>query len=196
MSKVVVLTNDLQYGLIEAKQERWDCLIEAKEKLADFYNKMRSMNVPIIHLQQINDPDSPALKKLFGDNIPMLKGSPGTRIIEDFCDENDILVEKSKPSGFYNSSLDEVLEKLDVKSLIITGFQTQICVQTTAADAFFRGYKVIVPSDAVISTYEDDTKRALEWLEDYFAVILTTEDIINHLENNDDFENKMNFKNV
>lgn len=126
----------------------------------------------------------------------MLKGSPDTKIIAEFFDEKDILVEKSKPSGFYNSSLDKVLEELEVKTLIITGFQTQICVQTTAADAFFRGYKVVVPSDAVISTEEKDTDRALEWLNDYFALIMTSEEIYEHLLKNDDFAPKTTFKDI
>lgn len=42
--------------------------------------------------------------------------------------------------------------------------QTQICVQTTAADAFFRGYNIWVPADCVVSARAEDKNRALEWL--------------------------------
>ena len=196
MPNVVVLTNDLQYGLAQLKEERWKAISEATPKLSDFYNKMRSLKIPIIHLQHINDTNDPVAKKLYGDNFPVAKGSEGAKIIADFYREDDILVEKSKASGFYNSDLDRVLEEMSVKSLIITGFQTKVCVQTTAADAFFRGYKVIVPNDAVVATLESDTIRALEWLEDYFAQVLSSEEIYNYLLTHDDFNAKTSFKAV
>jgi nicotinamidase-related amidase len=56
--------------------------------------------------------------------------------------------------------------------------QTQICVQTTAADAFFRGYNVIVPPDAVVSAREEDKTRALDWLRSYCATIIDTDELL------------------
>lgn len=59
--------------------------------------------------------------------------------------------------------------------------QTQICVQTTGADAYFRGYKVLVPSDGVVSTRPEDTKRALEWMAGYYATVMTLDEIYQHV---------------
>jgi len=56
--------------------------------------------------------------------------------------------------------------------------QTQICVQTTAADAFFRGYNIWVPGDCVVSAFEADKKRALEWLDGYCAMVTDSVDIL------------------
>jgi nicotinamidase-related amidase len=89
-----------------------------------------------------------------------------------------VIVEKNKDSGFYETDLDERLKELGVDTVAITGMQTQICVQTTAADGFFRGYNVIVPSDAVVSAREEDQTRALEWLRSYCATILTTDELV------------------
>jgi len=70
------------------------------------------------------------------------------------------------------------LQKLGIDTVVITGMQTQICVQTTAADAFFRGYNVWVPSDCVVSAEEKDKTRALEWLDGYCATVSDSNQIL------------------
>src|SRR5262249_25955439 len=89
----------------------------------------------------------------------------------------DHIIEKNKDSGFYETDLDQKLKELDVETVIITGMQTQICVQTTAADAFFRGYQVIVPPDGVVSAQDEDKTRALDWLGSYCATIMDVADL-------------------
>ncbi|MBD3280335.1 isochorismatase family protein, partial [Candidatus Dojkabacteria bacterium] len=48
----------------------------------------------------------------------------------------------------------------------------------TAADAHFRGYKILIPDDAVVSSRPEDTKRSLEWLADYCAKVIPSDEII------------------
>lgn len=64
-------------------------------------------------------------------------------------DENDYFVLKPKHSGFYNTTLDLLLDYLQTETLIITGMATDVCVLFTAADAYMRDLRVIVPSDCV-----------------------------------------------
>lgn len=66
-------------------------------------------------------------------------------------DENDYFVLKPKHSGFYNTTLDLLLEHLEAKTLILTGMATEMCVLFTAADAYMRDFRVIVPRDCVAS---------------------------------------------
>jgi nicotinamidase-related amidase len=100
----------------------------------------------------------------------------------EFLADADIVVEKHKDSGFYETDLHDRLQALGVTTVIVTGMQTQICVQTTAADAFFRGYNVWVPSDCVVSAQEADRKRALEWLDGYCATVSDSEHILRTLD--------------
>ena len=137
---------------------------------------MRTLDVPVVHLQLINLEDDPHAERYDGW-LPVTKGSEGARIVEEFLVEGDVVVEKNKDSGFYETALHDRLQELDVDTVIITGMQTQICVQTTAADAFFRGYKVIVPPDAVVSARPEDQTRALEWLGSYCATIMPTDEL-------------------
>ncbi|MGQ0515015.1 isochorismatase family cysteine hydrolase, partial [Bacillus sp. D-CC] len=137
-------------------------------KMVSFLDTMRENDVSIIHLQLINLEDDPKAER-YGDFLPVTKGSKGAEILPEFLHEKDIIMEKNKDSGFFETNLDETLKKLGVDTIIITGMQTQICVQTTAADGFFRGYNVIVPEDAVVSAKAEDKERALKWLGSYCA---------------------------
>lgn len=171
MPETAVLTNDMQYDIANKNQNRTNAVAKGTPRFKSFLNKMRSLNVPVIHLQLICLPDDPNTE-WWGDYQTCRRGSKGAKILEDFYDESDIIVEKNKDSGFFETTLDDTLKELGVKTVIVTGMQTQICVQTTSADAFFRGYNVIVPPDAVLSSKPEDTKRALNWLGSYFATII------------------------
>src|SRR6185436_18330524 len=56
---------------------------------------------------------------------------------------------KPKHSGFYKTTLDLLLDYLQTKTVILTGMATDVCVLFTAADAYMRDLRVIVPSDCV-----------------------------------------------
>jgi nicotinamidase-related amidase len=177
VARCAILTNDLQYDLVNKNEERKSAVDAFTPKMTSFLAEMRTLAVPIVHLQLINKEDDERAERYDGW-LPVTKGSDGARVIEQFIDEKDLVVEKNKDSGFYETELDERLQELGVDTVAITGMQTQICVQTTAADAFFRGYNVIVPSDGVVSARPEDQARALEWLSSYCATIMTTDELV------------------
>jgi nicotinamidase-related amidase len=177
MTRCAVVTNDLQYDLVNKNDERQQAVAAFAPEMTAFLQAVRDLDVPVIHLQLINLPDDPKAER-YGDWLPVTKGSDGARIMEEFLAPGDIVMEKNKDSGFFDTDLDDTLRELGVDTLIITGMQTQICVQTTAADAFFRGYNVIVPPDGVVSARPEDQQRALDWLGSYCASIVAFDDLI------------------
>ena len=60
---------------------------------------------------------------------------------------DDVIVYKTRFSGFYKTDLDARLKKLGIKYLIITGCTTSICVESTVRDAMFRDYLSILLAD-------------------------------------------------
>jgi nicotinamidase-related amidase len=63
--------------------------------------------------------------------------------------------------------------------LILGGLHTHMCVRHTAADAFFRGYHIVVASDGVEAFTAQDHETGLKYLETvYGAKILTANQII------------------
>jgi nicotinamidase-related amidase len=191
MSKVAVLTNDLQYDLVNKNQERIDAVAEATPSFSAFLKDMRERGHHVVHLQLINRADDPVAERYEGGRLPAQKGTQGAEILPVFLDERDILVEKNKDSGFYETDLHEQLQALGVETVVVTGMQGQICVQTTAADAFFRGYNVWVPSDCVVSAREHDKVRALDWLDGYCATVAPSEEIVRLLDTDGDLPRKV-----
>lgn len=177
MSKIAVLTNDLQYELVEKNPERVAAVAAATPGFAGFLAAMRSRGHHVFHLQLVNRPDDPNAERYNG-YLPVQQGTRGAAVIEDFVAPEDVIVEKNKDSGFYETDLHERLQALGVDTVLITGMQTQICVQTTAADAFFRGYNIWVPSDCVVSARPEDRDRALEWLAGYCATVVTSDEVL------------------
>ncbi|MFG2873464.1 isochorismatase family cysteine hydrolase [Streptomyces sp. NPDC048337] len=182
MSKVAVLTNDLQYELVNKNPERLHAVTESIPVFTGFLAGIRDRGHHVVHLQIVNLPDDPNAERWADGYLPVEKGTAGAEIMSEFLDDSDIVLEKHKDSGFYETDLHERLQALGVDTVIITGMQTQICVQTTAADAFFRGYNVWVPSDCVVSAHEADRTRALEWLDGYCATVSDSATILQTLD--------------
>jgi ureidoacrylate peracid hydrolase len=61
----------------------------------------------------------------------------------------DLVVYKSRFSGFYRTDLDERLRAMRVKHLVVTGCTTSICVESTVRDAMFRDYQCVLLSDCM-----------------------------------------------
>ena len=63
--------------------------------------------------------------------------------------DGDIILDKQRYSSFYDTNLEVILRGLGVSLLVVTGVTTNICVESTVRDAFFRDFKVTVLEDCV-----------------------------------------------
>jgi nicotinamidase-related amidase len=64
-------------------------------------------------------------------------------------------------SGFHQTPLDALLRLAGARRVIVTGLMADNCVLFTAADAYMRDYKVVVPRDCVSAKTPDAMRRAL-----------------------------------
>ena len=78
---------------------------------------------------------------------------------------SDYFVLKPKHSGFYDTTLETLLESLKIQRVIVTGMAGNICVLFTANDAYMRGYGIIAPGDCIASTEVDDNAHALRQIQ-------------------------------
>lgn len=76
-------------------------------------------------------------------------------------EEDDYFVLKPKHSGFFSTTLDTLLDYLQVKILILTGLTGDICVLFTANDAYMRDFHLLIPADCVASADADENRHAL-----------------------------------
>ena len=72
---------------------------------------------------------------------------------------SDIVIYKTRFSGFYQTDLDATLKKFGIKYLIVTGVTTSICVESTVRDAMFRDYLCVMLRDCMSEPIGHDLPR-------------------------------------
>lgn len=97
--------------------------------------------------------------------------------------DDDIVLYKTRYSGFFRTGLDDVLRSRDVQRLIVLGATTSVCVESTVRDAMFRDYHCLVVSDATAEPIAAEAARSnheasLLTLELLFSHVATTADVV------------------
>jgi ureidoacrylate peracid hydrolase len=108
-----------------------------------------------------------------------LVGSWGAEVVPQLKRaDGEYRVPKRRYSGFFETDLDLRLRELDIAHVIITGVVTNICVRSTAHDAFFRGYDVIVPEDCVAATGEREQASTLFDIDTHYGSVSDLEQVL------------------
>lgn len=173
---VIDMLNDFVHGAL--KVDRAQRIIPNIRKLVEH---ARSRKIPVIYTNDSHIKGVDGEFRLWPEHA--VEGTWGAEVIEELKPtEADYVVKKRRYSAFYSTHLDLLLRELDVDTLILTGLVTDVCVQHTAADAFFRGYHIIVPEDCVDSLSEERHRAALEYMKNIYGCEITkTEDLIGRL---------------
>ena len=101
----------------------------------------------------------------------MIRDTWNTDILPELAPhEADLVVYKSRFSGFYRTDLDERLQAMRVQHLIVTGCTTSICVESTVRDAMFRDYQCVLLSDCMSEPIGGEFTRS-----NHEATLLTVE---------------------
>jgi ureidoacrylate peracid hydrolase len=150
------------------------------DPLARLIQAARRAGVPVIWASD----EHPEQDKEFEKRIPhCIEGTWGAQVVDALKpDESDYRVRKRRYSGFYETDLDLRLRELGIETVITTGIVTNICVRSTVHDAFFRGYKVIVPVECVAATSEREQQSSLYDIDTHFGVVAGLEEVRRVLE--------------
>jgi nicotinamidase-related amidase len=136
-------------------------------RLARLIDGARAAGVPVIYIQMTVLPgrasDSPAqirfnLRLHLGSEgvvEPLAytpDGSEGQQIIPELAPrDGDLVVKKYRSSAFWGTNLDMLLRANAIKTCVVSGCTTEGCVESTARDAMFGDYYVVIPEDCVAS---------------------------------------------
>ncbi|MDH5482431.1 MAG: cysteine hydrolase [Candidatus Bathyarchaeota archaeon] len=173
---IIDMLNDFVTG--DLKCERAERIISNLKKLVE---TARKRGVAVIYSNDAHYPQDAEVVRKWGKHA--IKGTKGAEVIPELKPAaKDYIVEKRTYSGFYETGLDSLLRSLykgeGVRTVILGGLHTNMCVRHTAADAFFRGYKIIIAKDGVEAFTQEDHKQGLKYLEYvYNAKINTVEEI-------------------
>lgn len=177
---IIDMLNDFVTG--DLKSEKGQRIIPKLKKLIE---TARKKGVPVIYNNDAHFPQDAEVVYKWGKHA--IKGTEGAEVIPELKPtKKDYVLEKRTYSGFYETGLDPLLRSLyqgeGVKTIILGGLHTNICVRHTAADAFFRGYKIIIVKDGVAAFTEKEHEEGLKYLEHiYNAKIASVDQIIKEL---------------
>jgi biuret amidohydrolase len=104
-----------------------------------------------------------------GDTGPMgrvlVRGEHGHDIIPELYPlPGEPVIDKPGKGSFYATDLLLMLDNHQIKTLIVCGVTTEVCVHTTVREANDRGFECIVPADCVGSYFPEFQRVALEMI--------------------------------
>lgn len=88
------------------------------------------------------------------------------------------VVTKHRFDAFLNTDLETVLRANGIRTVVVTGVATNVCVETTARNAFLRDYYVIVPADACATFSEAEHDASLVTIDRYFGEVVQIRDVV------------------
>jgi ureidoacrylate peracid hydrolase len=89
----------------------------------------------------------------------------------------DIVVPKTRYSGFFNTNIDSLLRARGIRNIVFTGIATNVCVESSLRDAFHLEYFGIVLEDATHAAGPDFAQKAAIYnIETFFGWVSTVAD--------------------
>ena len=173
-------------------------------RIGSVLDAARASNVPIVYLQTGYKPDlsngggegSPNPRKETALCLmrarPELKGKllvEGTwdfDIVEDLRPRpGDVVVLKTRYSGFAGTTLDSVLRARGIRYLFFVGIATNVCVESTLRDAYFHEYWPVLVTDGTMQAGPPAAQDATIFnVESFFGWTLGADSLIDSLKGN------------
>jgi nicotinamidase-related amidase len=130
----------------------------------------RAAGLTVVHTREGHEPDlsdlppaklrrgNPSLR--IGDAGPkgriLIRGEYGHDIVDQLAPlPGELVIDKPGKGSFYATSLHDQLQARGIRSLVVTGVTTEVCVHTTVREANDRGYECLVLSDCVGSYFPE-----------------------------------------
>jgi nicotinamidase-related amidase len=194
-----LLVVDMQRGFVEAGQAMEvpparDTVPVIRELIEAF----RSGRLPVVYTAFVYSPSVPVLVgELHPEHKPAapsaprgfghpssccLEGDPSADVIPALAPrEGEAVVRKRWYDAFAGSELDGVLRARGVRSLVVTGTMTDICVLATVVGALNREYRVTVVDDAVSTLWPEIQRATLDIIGRAFGRVVSSKSVIDTL---------------
>ncbi|ELY3100390.1 cysteine hydrolase [Serratia marcescens] len=183
-AKTALIVVDIQNEYYAGNNFRGKMVIPDGQKVLDNSNKLvefaRKNGMPVYFVRHLGPANGPLFAEgsVYAEFHQALQPAKG-----------DVVITKATPSAFIGTDLDAQLKKQGIKTLIVAGLMTHMCISSTARDAVPLGYDVLIPQDATATRDLDDgaggvvdhrvlQRAALAAVADVFAEIKTTEGIL------------------
>src|SRR6266550_4149368 len=155
---LIDVINDMEFDDGEAL---FTNALPAATNLAALRHRAKNAGVPVIYVNDNFGKWRSDFQQQLGHVLEDgVRGEPIAKLLRP--DDDDYFVLKAKHSGFYDTQLDLLIEYLQVSTIVLAGFTTDICVLFTASDAYMRDLDIIVPPDCSAAASMNHHETALE----------------------------------
>jgi biuret amidohydrolase len=174
-------------------------LSSAIEPLQKVLAAARELGMTVIHTREGHRPDlldcppsklaRGGLECGIGDHGPngriLVRGERGHDIVDALAPaRGEVVLDKPGKGSFYATDLELMLRNRAIKSLIVSGVTTEVCVHTTVREANDRGFECLVLSDCCGSYFPEFHEVALRMIAaqgGIFGWVGTSADLLEHL---------------
>jgi ureidoacrylate peracid hydrolase len=152
-------------------------------RVLSFLAQARQLGIPIIHVRtehsQWTNSTSWLMRGAGIDVSEFLRpGSWGAEFYQVIPEPGEYIVTKHRYTAFIDTDLDLVLRSLGVKTIVLVGLATNVCVESTARDGYNKDYYVVLVEDCVASFSMAEHQAALSTIEEYFGAVTSWQNLV------------------
>ncbi len=157
----------------------------AVPRLNKFIEKCREAGVYVVWINEIfaDNKMLPNQKALWGggNDIWLIKeNSPGIEWYKEMIKPktDEPVITKWQYDAFEDTALHLLLQSKGIETLLMTGFTSNVCVETTARHGYMKGYYIVAVSDCADAPTKAEHDAAMFNLKTYYGNVVTSEEIV------------------
>lgn len=152
-NEAALLVVDVQNGMFQEPYPVYDG-DGLLDRISGLIKNARACSIPVIYVQHNEDEG-------------LVNGSPDWQFHNRIAPvDGDIIIQKRTPDSFNDTYLQSELEALGIRKIVLTGLQTDLCIDATCRRAGELGYQVTVAQDCH-STWGQGDQTAAQIIESY-----------------------------
>lgn len=175
------------YDLMGMNVSRYAEVVPTLKRLIDY---CRRVKIPIFYSQAVREESGIDLLTRSHRILPKsreerikkrpicIRGSWDAEIVEQLKPSvDDHVVIKRRDSVFQDTEFEVWLQSLGIDSIIFSGIDTSICVESSLRDAFNHGYDILMISDATASNNLDHYNSTLDNIRNYYGLVMNLDEL-------------------
>jgi len=155
-------------------------------RLTCLVDEARRYHVPLVFIRQINTPftlsevtlEQKRRQARVGNQVICREGRWGAEFYVVSPKPGESVVSKHRYSAFIDTDLDVILRSMKIRTLIMTGVASNICVESTARDGYMKDYYIVFVADCTATSKKEDHEATLRNMQVGFGVVVNSADLI------------------
>ena len=180
------------YDLMGLNVSKYAEVVPTLKRLIDY---CRRVKIPIFYSQAVREESGIDLLTRSHRILPKsreerikkrpicIRGSWDAEIVDELKPTaDDHVVIKRRDSVFQDTEFEVWLQSLGIDSIIFSGIDTSICVESSLRDAFNHGYDTLMISDATASNNLDHYNSTLDNIRNYYGLVMNLGELTSYFE--------------